>query len=34
MPLFRAPGVEITAGVARVRGLDGTKAWLALRWRP
>jgi hypothetical protein len=34
IPLLRAPGVDVTAGVARVRGIRGTKAWLALRWRP
>ena len=34
MPLMRLPAFDLTAGVARVTGLRGTKGWLSLRWRP
>jgi hypothetical protein len=34
IPLLAAPGTDLTIGAARVRGMRGTKAWLALRWRP
>ena len=34
MPLVKAAGIDITAGVARVRQERATRGWLALRWRP
>ncbi|HLJ73069.1 MAG TPA: hypothetical protein VKU62_00690, partial [Thermoanaerobaculia bacterium] len=34
VPLLDLPAVDLTAGVARVSGLRGTKGWLALRWSP
>ena len=41
LPVLKTPGLELTAGVARVLdapedvGLRGeTKWWLAMRWRP
>jgi len=34
LPLMRLAALDITAGVARVSGLRGTKGWLALRWQP
>jgi hypothetical protein len=33
-PLVKAAGIDVTAGVARVRQERATRAWLALRWRP
>ncbi len=34
IPLLNLPAIELIAGAARVRGMRGTKAWLALRWQP
>ena len=34
MPLVKAAGFDVTAGVARVRQEHATRGWLALRWRP
>jgi len=34
VPLAQLPAFDLTAGVARVTNLRGTKAWLALRWQP
>jgi len=34
LPLVKAAGLDLTAGVARVRQERKTRAWLALRWRP
>ena len=34
MPLVKTPGLQLTAGVARVRIEAKTRAWLALRWQP
>ena len=33
-PLVKAAGLDVTAGVARVRQERATRGWLALRWRP
>lgn len=33
-PLLEAAGMQLTAGLARVRPDHRTRAWLALRWRP
>jgi hypothetical protein len=34
LPLAQLPALDLTAGVARVTNLRGTKGWLALRWQP
>jgi len=34
IPLIDVPAFRVTAGIARVAGLRGTKAWISLRWRP
>jgi hypothetical protein len=34
MPIVKAAGVDVTAGVARVRQERANRAWLAIRWRP
>jgi hypothetical protein len=34
VPLLDLPALDLTAGVARVSGLRGTKGWLSLRWTP
>ena len=34
IPLVKAPGLQLTVGVARVQVTRKTRAWLALRWRP
>jgi hypothetical protein len=33
-PLVKAAGIDVTAGVARVRQERATRGWVALRWRP
>lgn len=34
LPLLETAGLDLTAGIARVRQDKKTRAWLALRWRP
>jgi hypothetical protein len=34
IPLVKTPALQLTAGVARVRVVRKTRAWLALRWQP
>jgi hypothetical protein len=34
MPLLKSAGMDLLAGIARVRPEDRTRAWVALRWRP
>jgi hypothetical protein len=34
MPLVKAAGFDVTAGIARVRQERAVRGWLALRWRP
>jgi hypothetical protein len=34
LPLLKALSLDLTAGIARVRPENKTRAWLALRWRP
>jgi hypothetical protein len=34
LPIVKAAGLDLTAGVARVRQERKTRAWLAMRWRP
>ena len=34
LPILKFPGVDFTAGVARLIDLDETKWWLGIRWRP
>src|SRR5262249_38633653 len=33
-PIVKAPGLDFTLGIARVRPERKTRAWLAMRWRP
>ena len=34
LPIVKAAGLDLTAGIARVRQERKTRAWLAMRWRP
>ncbi|MEK6371086.1 MAG: hypothetical protein AABO58_00135 [Acidobacteriota bacterium] len=34
LPIVKAAGLDLTAGIARVRQQRKTRAWLAMRWRP
>ena len=34
MPLVKTPGLQLTAGVARVTAMRKTRGWVAVRWRP
>lgn len=34
LPILNFPGLDFTAGVARLIDLDETKWWLGIRWRP
>ncbi|HEY0140026.1 MAG TPA: hypothetical protein VGF48_03965 [Thermoanaerobaculia bacterium] len=34
LPILKFPGVDFTAGVARLLDLDETRWWLGIRWRP
>ena len=34
LPIVKAPGLDLTLGVAHVRPENKTRGWIAMRWRP